>query len=117
MTDDWRDDAACKGLTDLFFLEAGESAAMARAICRGCPVKGQCEAAGATELYGVWNGRTPKQRGIERLAPARAEITHCPSGHPYNEENTRWDRDGHRRCRKCNAIAQKTRYRRSVRSA
>ena len=26
------------------------------------------------------------------------ERTHCPQGHPYDEENTRWDRRGERRC-------------------
>ena len=27
--------------------------------------------------------------------------THCPSKHPYDETNTRLDRNGHRRCRIC----------------
>lgn len=27
--------------------------------------------------------------------------TECPSGHPYDEANTRRDTDGHRRCRTC----------------
>lgn len=28
--------------------------------------------------------------------------THCPQGHPYDEENTRYRPDGSRRCRTCN---------------
>jgi len=28
-------------------------------------------------------------------------ITHCPSGHPYNEENTHTDSNGNRKCRVC----------------
>jgi hypothetical protein len=27
--------------------------------------------------------------------------THCPRGHDYNEENTRYNKHGHRRCRIC----------------
>ena len=27
--------------------------------------------------------------------------THCPSGHPYSPENTRLERRGSRRCKKC----------------
>ncbi|WP_353963560.1 HNH endonuclease signature motif containing protein [Streptomyces canus] len=39
-----------------------------------------------------------------------SQRTHCPQGHPFNEENTRWDRkaDGSikgRRCRACRRIA------------
>lgn len=30
-----------------------------------------------------------------------ARVTHCPNGHAYDEANTRWERDGHRRCRAC----------------
>jgi hypothetical protein len=28
-------------------------------------------------------------------------ITHCPTGHPYDEANTWTDRKGHRQCRAC----------------
>jgi len=35
-------------------------------------------------------------------APAlNAAKTRCPSGHPYDEENTYWSPAGHRLCRKC----------------
>lgn len=33
--------------------------------------------------------------------------THCPQGHPYNEENTIIDKEGHRYCRVCRAEAQR----------
>jgi hypothetical protein len=36
-------------------------------------------------------------------ARAAAQRTHCPQGHPYNEENTWWDKRGHRECRVCRA--------------
>jgi hypothetical protein len=31
----------------------------------------------------------------------RARITHCPAGHPYDEENTYFDARGHRKCIAC----------------
>jgi hypothetical protein len=39
-----------------------------------------------------------------------ATKTHCPEGHPYDEENTYVDGEGHRRCRACaRARARSTR--------
>lgn len=35
------------------------------------------------------------------FAAAHASTTHCPQGHPYDEENTIWTRKGTRRCRIC----------------
>ena len=35
--------------------------------------------------------------GVARPTPK----THCPSGHPYDENNTRMDPQGYRRCRTC----------------
>lgn len=29
------------------------------------------------------------------------KITHCPKGHPYDEANTAFEKDGRRRCRTC----------------
>lgn len=29
------------------------------------------------------------------------EKTHCPHGHPYDAENTRYTKEGHRQCRAC----------------
>ncbi|WP_412566328.1 HNH endonuclease signature motif containing protein [Streptomyces nojiriensis] len=31
-----------------------------------------------------------------------AERTECANGHPYDEANTRMDKNGHRKCRACN---------------
>ncbi|HEX6537510.1 MAG TPA: HNH endonuclease signature motif containing protein [Gemmatimonadaceae bacterium] len=47
-------------------------------------------------------------RGISPMAE-QAKRTHCPQGHPYDEENTYHWR-GHRRCRKCNLSATNARY-------
>ena len=56
----------------------------------------------------------------EREAQRRAKLlanpkhnrykTHCPSGHPYDEENTRWYRNS-RRCKACDRILHNARYR------
>ena len=44
-------------------------------------------------------------RLLTNLENARANgmsaRTHCPHGHPYNEENTYFDPKGHRYCREC----------------
>lgn len=38
----------------------------------------------------------------ENLRRAAVVILTCPEGHPYDEENTLYSLDGHRRCRQCN---------------
>jgi hypothetical protein len=39
--------------------------------------------------------------------------THCPNGHPFDEENTvRWGKNGRRRCRACHNAWQRERLRR-----
>ena len=43
---------------------------------------------------------------------ARALITHCPRGHVYDEENTRLDKSGARKCRACARERQRARYHR-----
>ena len=51
-------------------------------------------------------------RRAERLANSKHNRykTHCPSGHPYDEENTRWYRNS-RRCKACDRIQHNERYR------
>lgn len=44
-----------------------------------------------------------RKRGREsRTHIPRKEITHCPQGHEYNQENTGIKKNGHRWCRACN---------------
>lgn len=38
----------------------------------------------------------------ENLRRAAMVILACPQGHPYDDENTDYSPDGHRRCRQCN---------------
>ncbi len=44
-------------------------------------------------------GRANRPAGDRHL---NAQKTHCPRGHPYDEQNTRRDRAGGRYCRTCN---------------
>lgn len=46
------------------------------------------------------------------LAAAEVKRTHCPRGHPYDEDNTRPDGHGHRRCRQCHRDSDRERMRR-----
>lgn len=47
----------------------------------------------------------PGARGQNRATVEKAK-THCPQGHPYDDENTRTNAAGHRWCRAC----QRARY-------
>lgn len=80
----WRDDAACKGKTDLFVpghMLPGDIAA-AKEICRTCPVIGECRAdfnaakrEGWTPL-GVWFGTSDDDRaGRTRIRDPRPALT------------------------------------------
>lgn len=53
---------------------------------------------------------THRVNTLRGLAPTalNAKKTHCPQGHPYGEENTRWWR-GHRICRACHRARQRVR--------
>jgi WhiB family redox-sensing transcriptional regulator len=63
----WKDDAACKGMTDVFFPPAGTQTRshieQARAVCAGCPVQNECAdyAAHINAQHGIWAGHTTKQ--------------------------------------------------------
>jgi len=63
---DWHTEAACHGLTHLFFPEPGGNANQAKAVCRTCPVVDECADAGEGEHFGVWGGRSERQRKAER---------------------------------------------------
>lgn len=39
-----------------------------------------------------------------KIAAINRDKTHCPQGHPYDEENTRYRPNGARRCAECNRI-------------
>lgn len=62
----WLDEAACRNIpikevNKIFF---SNSPGKARAICAECPVVAQCLKAGETSPYGVFGGKTPRERGF-----------------------------------------------------
>lgn len=64
---EWQDDAACKGLTRLFFSDTPADIEFARQTCAECPVFDECGVAAKTEVFGVWAATTPHERGFSRF--------------------------------------------------
>jgi len=63
----WHEHAACRGLGhDLFFPTRGEDTRPARAVCDGCPVRGECRDAGSREQFGIWGGTSERHRKLAR---------------------------------------------------
>ena len=72
----WQEQANCLGVDpDLFFPERGASTREAKAVCRGCEVRGDCleYALAHGEKFGIWGGlsererrRVRRQRALER---------------------------------------------------
>lgn len=61
----WVPQAACLGMDpELFYPSRGESLAPAKAVCAACPVRSECleYALGGRERYGVWGGRSERER-------------------------------------------------------
>lgn len=54
----WKDQAICKGLTDLFFADSWHDVAKSKRVCSLCPVKQECfnEARDTPFTFGVWGG-------------------------------------------------------------
>ncbi len=81
----WKDRAACKGRTDLFFLNRGDTTQMkrAKAICSSCPVINQCReyVTYNPERYGIWAGMTEKDRRAYRLEQG-IKLPNAPHGTP-----------------------------------
>ena len=78
--DEWMQDAACRGLTHLFFPSPAERPqarerreAMAREVCAGCGVNATCrEFAREHHEYGFWGGESEDERhaaGYRLIAP------------------------------------------------
>jgi WhiB family redox-sensing transcriptional regulator len=74
MYETWKDNAACKGHTELFFAPAGEREeprirreAKAHEICMTCPVLLPCRDAARTQgELGYWGGENDDERRIAR---------------------------------------------------
>jgi len=69
---DWREEAACKGRTPLFFPPKAERPqararreAQARRLCERCPVLETCrEFARVNHEYGFWGGESEEDRHV-----------------------------------------------------
>ncbi|MFB7504820.1 WhiB family transcriptional regulator [Streptomyces broussonetiae] len=71
----WREDAACRLLTDpdeLFADSAGQN--RSKAVCTGCPVRTECLADALDNHleWGVWGGMTSRERRV--LLRRRPEV-------------------------------------------
>ena len=72
----WQDAAACRGREILLFFgpdgerqpERDARERKAKAVCRSCPVQGDCLAYAVTrpEKYGTWGGLNEEERASER---------------------------------------------------
>lgn len=78
--DEWMRQAACKGLTHLFFPTSAERPqarerreSMARQVCSSCPVCSSCQHfARSNHEYGFWGGESEDERhaaGYRLIAP------------------------------------------------
>jgi WhiB family redox-sensing transcriptional regulator len=81
---DWRTDAACKGIDpELFFSSEDlpnkqdriEREAAAKNVCARCGVQPEClsYAIAAGERYGIWGGLNPAERRAHVRAAARSD--------------------------------------------
>ena len=66
----WFAQAACRGNTTAFFLNKGQPATAAKAICAGCEVRPECldYAIAKRETRGIWGGMTNVERRRHRLS-------------------------------------------------
>jgi WhiB family transcriptional regulator, redox-sensing transcriptional regulator len=74
-SDNWRADAACKGLDVTMFVPEGQGFLLyleARAVCERCQVRQPCldYAMAYPEMVGMFGGLTPEERRLLRKSTA-----------------------------------------------
>lgn len=73
----WHRRAACRGVgPGLFFIEEEDPVAahaVARSLCRRCPVQVACGDAGIDEAHGIWGGAAAGERLFWQADPAVME--------------------------------------------
>lgn len=65
ISQDWMDDASCKGLPpEMFMIERGETSDEAKAVCASCIVWKECETFAVVNRIeeGVWGGTIDQER-------------------------------------------------------
>lgn len=80
----WSDDALCIGMhSELWYpppFKEERTATEAqyynigKLVCEHCPVSKECDEAGESEEYGMWGGRTPKDRRLGRTVPTKTYL-------------------------------------------
>lgn len=80
----WADGALCKGQpTEWWFpvdhntRENRQFIVQAKTICNICKVKQEClsSAIKNSELFGIWGGKTPSERGISRNRRVKVSVS------------------------------------------
>ena len=75
---EWKKDAACRGMDiSIFFPKRGEPNTQAVKVCKSCSVSEQCLsfAMDNFERYGVWGGRSERQRRSYRREARQTGIS------------------------------------------
>jgi len=68
---DWHANANCLGCDpELFFPGQGESTREAKEVCAGCVVQDECLADHLYEKYGIWGGKSERERRGLRRQPS-----------------------------------------------
>lgn len=83
----------------------GKSLASGTVVTTSCEVGKGCH--NPAHLVAI-----PRSKVRAGWAKSHTETTHCPQGHPYDEENTHIDPRGRRRCRQCNTDRLRAKRRR-----
>jgi WhiB family redox-sensing transcriptional regulator len=86
---DWRDQAGCKGQTQIFFPPRAERPqarvrreAQARLLCAACPVAVQCRTFARDQReYGFWGGESEEERHLAGFTVAAPIGVRARQGH------------------------------------
>ena len=103
----WQQQAACHGMTALFFPTRGEDARPARAICAGCPVRTECLdfAIDGGDHHGVFGGTSERERrSLRRGDNAKRRRAACGTRSGYYRHRAEFTEP----CQECRQAA--TRY-------
>lgn len=71
----WSELAGCRGVDpSIFYPERGETSGAAIAFCHSCPVEKEClEYALEYEPYGIWGGKSERER--KKMKSARSSVS------------------------------------------
>ncbi len=86
--ENWRDKAACKNHTDLFFSNVRRDGLKALYLCKRCPVRQECEnfANQFTDVSGIFGGKLYRKK-VEAKVPPRRLICGTVEGYQLHKRN------------------------------